>query len=120
MKDLEHRSQVNFVNWCRLNNILIFAIPNGGARNLITAKKLKAEGVLAGMPDLCLPEYNLYIEMKAPKGKLSLIQKLRIKELKKAGCNVAVCYSTEEAIKEFRFFENNKDWQKQRNLPENE
>jgi len=99
MKDIEHRSQVAFVNWCRLNNILVFAIANGGARNLITAKRLKDEGVLAGMPDLCLPKYNLYIEMKSPKGYVTDTQKYIHVKLRKAGCRVEVCYSAEEAIK---------------------
>jgi len=51
---------------------LAFAIPNGGKRDAITAGRLKAEGVKAGVPDLMLPiargEYHgLFIEMKRPK-----------------------------------------------------
>lgn len=34
---------------------LLFAIPNGGVRNIVVAKKLKAEGVKPGVPDLFLP-----------------------------------------------------------------
>lgn len=34
---------------------LLFAIPNGGLRDRITASRLKAEGVKAGVPDLMLP-----------------------------------------------------------------
>jgi len=98
MKDLEHRSQIAFVRWCRLNGIFVYAIPNGGARNKITGKRLKDEGVLAGMPDLHLPKYNLYIEMKAPGGKLSKVQKKRIEELEQAQCVVQVCYGWEEAV----------------------
>ena len=33
----------------------IYAIPNGGNRNIVTAKNLKDEGVRSGVPDLCLP-----------------------------------------------------------------
>jgi len=53
---------------------LLYHIPNGGHRYATTAKRLKAEGVKAGVPDLCLPVarggyYGLYIEMKAGKNK---------------------------------------------------
>jgi hypothetical protein len=48
---------------------LLFAIPNGGARNVIVAKKLKAEGVKAGIPDYFLPvpkwlAHSLYVDNK--------------------------------------------------------
>jgi hypothetical protein len=51
---------------------LAYAIPNGGERNAIVASRLKAEGVKAGTPDICLPVamcgyHALYIEMKLPK-----------------------------------------------------
>jgi hypothetical protein len=57
----------------------LHAIPNGGARDPVTAARMKAEGVKAGVPDLFLPIaryetkrgaepwHGLYIEMK--KGK---------------------------------------------------
>ena len=58
MKNGEHQLQVECVKWFRfqypkLANLL-FAIPNGGLRNIKVATKLKAEGVLAGVPDLFL------------------------------------------------------------------
>lgn len=59
---------------------LLFAIPNGGKRDGITASRLKAEGVKSGVPDLMLPvpsaaakglsgvSYSgLFIELKRPK-----------------------------------------------------
>lgn len=47
----------------------LFAIPNGGLRDKITAAKLKQEGVKKGVPDVFLPlpcrDYaGLFIEMK--------------------------------------------------------
>ena len=57
----EHESQVAVINWCRMARKdypeaqRIFAIPNGGARHVAVAIKLKAEGVRQGVPDLCLP-----------------------------------------------------------------
>ena len=56
----EHQEQKTLVQgwWPRVQRrwpgVLLYAIPNGGDRNPIVAKKLKAEGVLAGIPDLYL------------------------------------------------------------------
>lgn len=51
----------------------LFAIPNGGDRDMRTAGNLKAEGVKAGVADLCLPcarrgWHGFFIEMKKPTG----------------------------------------------------
>ena len=102
MRDIEHQIQVNCVNYFRLRwrNSLIFAIPNGGARDIRVAQKLKAEGVLAGVPDLCVPipknGYNgLYIEMKAgKKGVVSDKQKDIMERLTENGylCKVCRCF----------------------------
>jgi hypothetical protein len=59
---------------------LLYAVPNGGDRNLRVARKLKAEGVLAGVADLCLPAarrgyHGLYIEMKSEEGTATEEQK---------------------------------------------
>lgn len=73
----EHEHQVQFVAWFRktFSDVLIFAIPNGGQRNIAVAAKLKAEGVTAGIPDLFIPAWSLWIEMKTPTGRLSEPQK---------------------------------------------
>ena len=69
MKHQESTIQTSCVKWFRLQypNLIIYATPNGGSRNSIEAKRLKAEGVLAGVADLTvlLPHGKiLYIEMK--------------------------------------------------------
>ena len=66
----EHIEQVTFVTWFRNTypTVRIFAIPNGGLRAKTTASKLKAEGVVSGVPDLFIPKWNLWIEMKRQKG----------------------------------------------------
>lgn len=100
----EHEMQVNCVNYFRLRypKGLIFAIPNGGQRNVIVASKLKAEGVLSGVPDLCIPiakkGYNgLYIELKNGKsGKLSDNQKTIMGKLQNEGYRCEVCWSFDE------------------------
>ena len=52
----EETEQTIFVNWFRDNypECIIFAIPNGGSRNLKEAVNLKKSGVLKGTPDLCI------------------------------------------------------------------
>lgn len=67
---LEFYEQVGFVAWFEQTfpRVRIFAIPNGGKRSISTAKKLKAEGVKAGVPDLYIPAWNLWVEMKRVKG----------------------------------------------------
>lgn len=46
----------------------IFAIPNGEKRAISVAKRLKAEGVKSGVPDLYVPALRLWIEMKRQRG----------------------------------------------------
>lgn len=74
----EHRLQKKCVEWFREKypQLRIAAIPNGGARDARTGAMLKAEGVLAGMPDLIVlyphREFGgLFIEMKVRDGRPS-------------------------------------------------
>lgn len=66
----EHQEQVAFCRYLEMKAIPFFAIPNGGARNVITAKLLKDEGVKKGVPDLAifLPKKTIFIEMKRREG----------------------------------------------------
>ena len=56
---------------------LFFAVPNGGKRDIREAMKLKATGVIAGIPDMILLHSSTCIgfEFKAEKGVLSDSQK---------------------------------------------
>lgn len=67
---LEHVEQVTFVQWFEKTypEVRIFAIPNGGLRHPATARKLQLEGVKSGVPDLFIPEWRLWVEMKRAKG----------------------------------------------------
>jgi len=113
MKDREHEIQCECVRWFRLRyrGYRIFAVPNGGERNVAVAQKLKAEGVSAGVPDLCIPVpmggyHGLWIEMKksrvgvrgelVDKGVLSENQKDWIEYLRGMGYRVEVAYSVGE------------------------
>jgi hypothetical protein len=66
----EHNEQVAFVTWFRKTfpGVRIFAIPNGGFRHKKTAGDMKAEGATPGVPDLFVPAWDLWIEMKRQKG----------------------------------------------------
>lgn len=99
----EHEEQVAFVAWFRRSypDIRIIAIPNGGARHPKTAADLKAEGVLPGVPDLFVPAWHLWIEMKRRKGgRLSDEQKDWIAYLYGAGYNCIVARGAEDAIEQ--------------------
>lgn len=75
---------------------LLFAIPNGGERNIRVAAKMKAEGVKAGVSDLMLPVarhglHGLWIEMKRPGGKASAEQKAWLDAMQGQGYGAVVC-----------------------------
>ena len=84
---------------------LLYHVPNGGSRNKAEAGRFKAEGVKAGVPDLCLPVprgefHGLYIELKRLRGsRTSEDQILWMEELSKQGYCVALCKGWEVAAK---------------------
>ncbi len=105
----EHDEQVTVIEWARLHRRkwpeleLLFAIPNGGLRHVVTARRMKAEGVQAGVPDLFLPvarggDHGLFIEMKARDGKLSKGQEAWLIGLRIQGYDALMCHSATEAI----------------------
>lgn len=136
----EHAHQRALFAWAALNVgndprlALMFAIPNGGARDKITAGKLKAEGVKAGVPDIFLPVpgvrwvppdigvpiyHGLFIELKKPAVKLkrgpngpgpwdhggvSDEQKAHLDALTAQGYKCVVCYSWYEAANQIKLY----------------
>lgn len=65
----EHEEQRAFIEvWRKAGFPRIFAIPNGEARGIRAASRLKLEGVSRGVPDLFCPEWLLWIEFKRRKG----------------------------------------------------
>lgn len=103
----EHAEQVALVNWFDMAypsyTGRLVATPNGGARNIVVAKKLKAEGVRAGYPDLFLPVarksfHGLHIELKKSKGgRLSENQKDWLAFLNSEGYQAVCCMGWDEA-----------------------
>ena len=123
MRQEEHNIQVACVRWFNLQypqyRGLLFAVPNGSYRNLVTAAKLKAEGVTPGVADLLLlvPRafkandndewyiiFGLCIEMKTKRGSQSQAQKEWQKKVEEYGYKYAVCRSVEEFIKEINYY----------------
>lgn len=90
----ESDEQIAFIKWFRATypGVLIFAIPNGGSRQKREALKLQNEGVTPGVPDLMIPEWRLFIEMKRQKGgTVSSEQKAIMSELQRVGYRCEVC-----------------------------
>ena len=95
----EHSHQAGFIQWFRTKypGTLIMAIPNGGKRDIVTAKKLQMEGVTPGVPDLFVPAWSLWIEMKKPGGRLSEAQKNMIEYLEGIGHTVIIGFGARDA-----------------------
>lgn len=104
----EERMQIEFFNqvpifFPKLPSKLLFAIPNGGSRNIIEAKNLKAQGVKAGVSDvlLLIPKKSyscLCLEFKTEKVKQSEEQKIFQKQAEEYGNKYIVVRSVKEAI----------------------
>lgn len=113
MRHEESQIQRNCVKWFRLQYadlaLLLFAVPNGGARNRIEAGIMKGEGVTAGVADMLflLPNKNhhaLCIEVKTPKGRQQDSQKRFQRKVEAFGYRYEIVRSLEEFIKLMRAY----------------
>jgi rhodanese-related sulfurtransferase len=96
----EHLEQVRLVSWFRKTypDTRILAIPNGGIRSASAGANLKAEGVSAVVPDLFVPAWLLWIEMKREAGgTVSPAQRDWIAYLQNIGHQVIVGRGFEDA-----------------------
>jgi hypothetical protein len=107
MRDTERQVQVAIAQYLDVRGLMWYAVPNGGNRNLITAKKLKAEGVKSGVPDIAIVNDSMayFLEVKKPKtdtraGALSITQKAMIERIEQAGGEVGVVHSVQEVIEQ--------------------
>lgn len=106
----ESRAQAGLIDWWDANyarlgcpQCALFAVPNGGARGVITASIMKREGVRRGTSDLILMvkrgRYGaLCIEMKAPDGTTTPEQRVFLAAMTEGGYAAAICYSTSSAM----------------------
>ena len=109
MNQTENQEQAALFEWAALMERkypelrLLHSIPNGGYRPPKTAAILKATGVKAGVPDICLPVarggyHGLYIELKRLNGGyLSSAQAIWLNNLAKQGYRAVCCKGFEAA-----------------------
>jgi hypothetical protein len=105
----EHDEQVALFQWAERIAVsmppirLLYAIANAGAgAQRGRAGYMKAEGVRAGVPDICLPvarggHHGLYIELKALDGATREAQMEWLVALDEEGYYVMICYGFAEA-----------------------
>lgn len=105
MKHLESELQRMCIRWFRYQYRciarLLFAVPNGGARNRVEAAIMKGEGVTAGVSDVILlysnGEYSsLCIEFKTEKGRQTALQKEWQKLAEMYGNRYEICRTFDE------------------------
>lgn len=104
-RHIESETQIECVRWFRTAYMpyarLLFSVPNGGYRTRRTAAIMKAEGTVAGAPDLILlvPRGSycaLCIEMKTSKGRQSPQQKAWQKDAERVGALYIVCRKADD------------------------
>jgi len=112
----EHDEQCDLFAWADAAQaampelMLMFAIPNGGARHPAVAAQLKAEGVRRGVPDIFLAAIRrgqdgriyggLFVELKRAdrSNHATPEQRAWIDALREAGYMAIVAYGADEAI----------------------
>lgn len=116
MRQEEHRIQCAIVTWFyyaypAYRGGCLFAVPNGGHRNIQTARSLKAEGVTSGVSDLLLlvpkREYHgLCVEVKTPVGRQSENQKNWQRIIEAQGYRYEIVRSLDEFAELVRWYLN--------------
>ncbi len=110
----EHQIQCGIVEWARLTKFdnqykvgdFLIKQANEGKRSWITGKKMKKEGLTAGVSDLFLAYgyqftggyCGLWIEVKTSKGKISKSQQSWIDLMKFSGYCAGVVRSVDDGI----------------------
>lgn len=100
----EHSIQVSLVKELEYKlrpELVRYAIPNGGLRNVRVAQQMKAEGLLPGMPDLGFAlegGQSAWLEMKNGKGSLSDYQWGIRRKLEALGHQWALARTVDEAL----------------------
>ena len=116
MRQEEHKIQCAIVKWFfyaypQYRGGLFFAVPNGGHRNIQTARALKAEGVTAGVSDLILliPRqgfHALLVEVNTMVGRQSESQKEWQKKVEAQGYKYEVVRSLDDCAGLIRWYLN--------------
>lgn len=97
----ESQIQADFLKNFRTlyGDTLIFSIPNGVNAGKREKSKLKTQGLISGAPDLFIPEWRLFIEMKRDDGgKVDPKQQIMLDKLTGMGYHCVVAKGSEEAL----------------------
>ena len=110
----ESQEQKRLFQWAKMEQgkypelALLYHIPNEGKRSLATGRRMVAEGLKKGVPDICLPvarggSHGLYIELKRTKDwKITKEQETWMRYLMEQGYEVALCIGWEKAAEIIR------------------
>lgn len=93
-----HRTVTAFLSRALGRDCFYFHPANGGWRKASEAGRLKAMGVIAGLPDLGVL-YNgrcVWLELKAKRGRVTSAQAYCHQRLEEAGSPVSVCTTLED------------------------
>ena len=95
-----HTAVVKHLEWRGRDGVFWFHPANGSKRSKAEAGKLKAMGVVAGVPDLIVMIDGRChgLELKSGKGRLSDAQKVTIPNRVRAGCTVSIADNVDDAI----------------------
>lgn len=107
---LESSEAKTFWQWSQYHPIAkdhLFAVPNGGTRNVREAVNMRAQGVRVGVSDYMLAhpsngKAGLFIELKRSDktiSRLSADQAIWLARMERVGYATKVAYGAEEAIK---------------------
>ena len=92
--------QVKIVKHLRKNKIFVYSSLNAGARSAASGRRMKLEGMLAGVSDLTIHLYNktVFVEIKKPTGTLSKSQKEFKKNVEALGFEYIIWRSLSQAM----------------------
>lgn len=98
------RAVVRHLELCARPGVVFFHPANGGARSKVEAARFRAEGVVAGVPDLAIVAGGrpFFLELKAERGRISESQLIMQERLAAAGAQVATAYGIDQAIAQLR------------------
>ena len=94
------RAVIDHLAWRACPGVWWCHIPNGGWRSKIEASILRGQGVKSGTPDLLIIADGkaYFLELKAPRGRISPSQHECHEALCAAGARVAVAHDIDQAL----------------------
>lgn len=107
IKQDEFDAQVLFFDWFKQSypDVLMFMSLNGMKMNIGQAMKAKRSGMMKGVPDLEVPGWRLFIEMKKENGGVNKPHQKKIQQYLIAnGYTVMVCRGYEDAVNDIEEF----------------